>query len=98
MDLGLHRPAGEIAPPGRGRGEADRGQQRVGGREPGRVVVDDDGDLARRLVEALLELQPQVLEPVEGALCEGGVGLLVAGGEAERISLDPGDAWMLRRR
>jgi hypothetical protein len=70
----------------------------VGGREPGRVVVDDDGDLARRLVEALLELQPQVLEPVKRALCERGIRLLVAGGEAERICLDPGDAWMLRRR
>jgi hypothetical protein len=60
--------------------------------------VDHDSDLIRRDVEALFELQPQVLEPVERALGEGGVGLLVAGGEAERVSLDPGDAWMLRRR
>jgi hypothetical protein len=63
----------------------------VGGGEPGRVVVDDDGDLAGSVVEALLEPQPQVLEPVERPLCERGVGLLVAGGEAERICLNPGD-------
>jgi hypothetical protein len=59
--------------------------------------VDDDRDLSRGLVEALLELQPQVLEAVERPLGVGRVGLLVAGGEAERVCLYPGDAWMLRR-
>jgi hypothetical protein len=53
--------------------------------------VDHDRDLVRRDVEAILELQPQVLEAVERALCESRVGLLVAGGEAERVCFDPGD-------
>ena len=39
---------------------------------------------------------PQVLEPVEGALRVGGIGLLVARGEAQGIGFNPGDAWMLR--
>ena len=59
--------------------------------------MDDDADLAGDVVEALLELQPQILEPVEGPLGVGGIGLLVAGGEAERVCFNPGDAWMLRR-
>ena len=62
----------------------------MGGGEPAGGGVDDHRDLAGRLVEAVLEAQPQVLERVERALRARGVVALVAGGEAERLGLDPG--------
>ena len=90
VELGGHRPAGEVAPPGRRRGEPRRGQEGVRGGEPARRRVDDHRDPARRLVEAVLEAQAQVLEPVERARGAGVVRGLVAGGEAQRLGLDPG--------
>jgi hypothetical protein len=58
--------------------------------------VDDHRDLARGDVEAVLQAQSQVLKLVEGALRAVGVVRLVARGEAERMSLDPGDGSSLR--
>ena len=80
---------GSAAPAGAA-AQRTAGQQRVRGREPGRVVVDDHGDVARHGVEAVLEAQPQVLERVEHAVRAGEVGVVVARGEAERLGLDPG--------
>ena len=60
------------------------------GCEPAGGGVDDHRDPAGGVVEALLEPQPQVLEPVEGALRAGLVLGLVARGEGERFGLDPG--------
>ncbi len=68
VQLGRHRPAGEVAAPRRRRRQAGGGEEGVRGGEPGRGGVDDDGDLAGRVVEAVLEPQPQVLERVERAL------------------------------
>jgi len=53
--------------------------------------VEDDGDAARDLVEAVLEAQPQVLERVQDAVRAGEIGVVVTRGEAERVRLDPGD-------
>jgi hypothetical protein len=57
------------------------------GREPAGVGVDDDRDPARGLLEAVLEAQPQVLEPIERALGACLVIRLVTGGEAQRLGL-----------
>ena len=63
--------------------------------EPGRVVVEDDREVAGDLVEAVLEPQAQVLEPVEYAVRAGEIGVVVARGEAQRVGLDPGDGFRL---
>ncbi len=55
----------------------------MGRGEVGGVVVDDDGDVARRLVEALLEAQAKLLEAVEDPLRATRVGVVVASREAE---------------
>jgi hypothetical protein len=60
--------------------------------------MDDHRDLARGVVEAVLEAQAQVLELVEGALRAVGVVRLVTSGERQRVSLNPGDESSLRER
>ena len=90
VELGGHRPAGEVAAPGGGGGEPRGGEERVRGGEPRRGRVDDDDDPAGSVVEAVLEPQPQVLERVEGPLRVGLVVALVPGDEAQRLGLDPG--------
>ena len=90
VQLRGHGPAGEIAPPGGCGGEPRPGQERVRRREPARRGVDDHGHAAGGVVEALLESQPQVLEPVESTLGASLVGGLVTCGEAQRLGLDPG--------
>ena len=62
VDLARHRPARQVAARRRRRRPAHGGQERVGRGEPGRVGVEDHGDAARHLLEAVLEPQPQVLE------------------------------------
>ena len=89
VQLGRHRPAGQVAPPGRRRRPARRRQEGMGHRQPGRVGVDDDSDLARHPLEAILEPQPQFLHPVEHPLGEGGVAAVVARRKAQRLRLDP---------
>ena len=51
--------------------------------------MHDHGDPGRRLVEALLEAQPQVLERVERALRAVAVLGLVPSDEAQRLRLYP---------
>src|SRR5215211_6094014 len=65
-------------------------------RKPRGRGVDDQGHLAGRLVEALLEPQPQVLEVVERALGALGVVGLMTSREAQRVGLDPGHRPSLR--
>ncbi len=89
VQLGRHRPAREVAPPGRRRRPACCRQEGVGEREQRRVGVDDDGDLARDGLEAVLEPQPQFLHPVQGPLCKRRVAAVVPRGEAQRVRLDP---------
>jgi hypothetical protein len=60
--------------------------------------MDHHRDLARHLLEAVLESQPQVLELVERALRAGSVVGLVAREEGERVGLDPGHRRSLRAR
>ena len=60
--------------------------------------MHDDRDAGRRIVEAFLEAQAQVLELVEGALRAVGVVRLVTSGERQRVSLNPGDESSLRER
>jgi hypothetical protein len=52
--------------------------------------VEDDGDIPGRMIEAILEAQPQVLERVEHPVGAGEVGVVVARREAQRIGFDPG--------
>jgi hypothetical protein len=52
--------------------------------------VDHDRDVPRHLLEALLELQPQVLEPVEHPVGVADVRVVMPRGEAEGLGLDPG--------
>ena len=55
VQLGRHRPAGEVAAAGRRRRPARRRQERVRQREPDRVGVDDHGDVAGHHLEAVLQ-------------------------------------------
>ena len=89
VELRGHRPAGQVAPSGGCRGQPGAGEERVRGREPAGGGVDDHRDAARRVVEAILEPQAQVLEPVERPLGAGVVRRFVPGGEAQRFGLDP---------
>ena len=61
----------------------------MGEGKPGRVGVDDDGDVAGHQLETVLEPQPQFLHPVQRPLGEGGVATVMARGEAQRLSLNP---------
>jgi hypothetical protein len=45
--------------------------------------VDDDGDVAGHVLEAVLEAQAQFLHAVEDALGEGGIAAVMARGEAQ---------------
>src|SRR4029078_7986638 len=85
----------------RGAGDPRGRQERMCRSEQAGAGVQDHGHSSRHPLEALLELQPQLLEAIEGAFCAIPVFLLEADGEAKRVGLGPGpplrvDPWAVR--
>ena len=97
VQLGRHRPAGEVAAPGRGRGQARRGQERVRGGEPAGVGVEitviPPGASSKR--SSRRSRRSSSASSVRCA--HSASSRLVPSGEAQRLGLDPGHRLSLRR-